>query len=279
MSVWTEFRGQERVVAQLRRAIECERVPHAYLMSGPSGAPMLEMALALASALNCQTHRGEGCVECDACAKIAAGIHPDVVTLVREGAAQIVPIESVRTQVIGRIGLPPHEADLRVFIVEEATAMAPPAANALLKTLEEPPSRTLFVLCTTAPEQLLPTIRSRCQRVRFGGGDVVASELDPQRAARIASLADELASDAPQGALAARIAEGKGDTPPILVAAAQRLHARARAAAGEADLDNARRASTRAQAILSWHTAVSIHNANPQLAVEALLVQLAELAA
>ena len=279
MSVWTEFRGQERVVAQLRRAIECDRVPHAYLMSGPSGAPMVPMALALASALNCNVHRGEGCLDCDACAKIVAGIHPDVVTLVREGAAQIVPIESVRTQVIGRIGLPPHEADLRVFIVEEATAMAPPAANALLKTLEEPPARTLFVLCTTAPEQLLPTIRSRCQRVRFGGGDVVASEQDPQRAARIARLAEELASERPPEALAARIAEGKGDTPPILIAAAQRLHAQARAAALDTDLAMARRASVRAQTILSWHTAVAIHNANPQLAVEALLVQLAELVA
>ena len=238
---------------------------------------MVETALALASALNCQRQRGEGCGECDACAKIAAGIHPDVVTLVREGAAQIVPIESVRTQVIGRIGLPPHEADLRVFIVEEATALAPPAANALLKTLEEPPARTLFVLCTTAPEQLLPTIRSRCQRIRLNGGDVISSELDPQRAARIASLAEELAAGDPTPTLAARITEGKGDTPPILISAARHLHRSALAAAGASDVDNARRASTRAQTILSWHTAVSIHNANPLLAVESLLSQLAEL--
>src|SRR5262245_64674900 len=145
---------------------------------------MLDTALALACALNCGTNRGEGCGECEACSKIIGGIHPDVGTLVREGAANIVPIESVRNQVIGRIALPPHEALTRVFIVEEATSMAPPAANALLKTLEEPPARTLFVLCTTAPEQLLPTIRSRCQRVRFGGGsgvgDLVAN--DPERA-------------------------------------------------------------------------------------------------
>src|SRR5437660_264263 len=92
------------------------------------------------------------------------------------GAANIVPIESVRAQVIARIALPPHEANVRVFVVEEATSMAPPAANALLKTLEEPPARTLFVLCTTAPEQLLPTIRSRCQRVRFAAGAVGADD-------------------------------------------------------------------------------------------------------
>jgi DNA polymerase III delta' subunit len=172
VSVWQGLQGQERAVAQLRRSIERGRVPHAYLFSGPPGAPLGDAAIALAMALSCQRAPGDGSDAdpdgmCSACAKIASGIHPDVVTLVREGAAQIVPIESVRNQVIARVGYPPHEGELRVFIVEEATALAPPAANALLKTLEEPPSRTLFMLCTTAPDQLLPTIRSRCQRVRF----------------------------------------------------------------------------------------------------------------
>src|SRR5262249_39517329 len=175
VSVWTDLAGQERAVAQLCRSIERGRVPHAYLFSGPPDAPLVDAAIALAMALCCQRTPGEGCdgdpdAMCDACAKIASGIHPDVVTLVREGAAQIVPIESVRSQVIARVGFPPNEAPLRVFIVEEATALAPPAANALLKTLEEPPGRTMFVLCTTAPDQLLPTIRSRCQRVRFAAG-------------------------------------------------------------------------------------------------------------
>jgi DNA polymerase III delta' subunit len=280
---WSDLSGQERVVALLRRAIARQRVPHAYLFSGPSGAPMLDTALMLARALNCLAPVGdEPCVEpaaaCDACAKIAGGFHPDVVTLVREGAAQIVPIENVRNQVIARLGLPPHEAKVRVFVVEEATALAPPAANALLKTLEEPPARTLFVLCTTAPEQLLPTIRSRCQRVRFGGGTAVIAD-DPARAARIAELADALASNDPDRGLPARVVEGKGDAAPVLIAAAQRLHARAIAAAAADQLDAARVCSARAQAVLSWHTAIAIHNANPQLALEALLARLAEVRA
>jgi DNA polymerase-3 subunit delta' len=266
--------GQDRVTDLLRRAIERDRVPNAYLMSGPPGAPLLDTAIALACALNCQRSKGDPCGECDPCSKIVAGIHPDVVTLVREGAANIVPIESVRTQVIGRIGLPPHEADTRVFIVEEATAMAPPAANALLKTLEEPPARTLFVLCTTAPEQLLPTIRSRCQRVRFGGGSPVASA-DPARAERIAALGEELARDVPDPTLPQRVAEGKGDAAPVLVAAAQRLHARAHEAAAAGDVATARRAAKRAETILSWHTAVAVHNASPALAIEAVIAQLA----
>lgn len=278
MSVWDNVRDQDRVVAQLQRAIERDRVPHAYLFSGPPGAPLYDTALALATALSCTTARGTGCGSCDACSKIAAGIHPDVVTLVREGAAQIVPIESVRNQVIARMGLPPHEGVVRVFIVEEATSLAPPAANALLKTLEEPPARTLFVLCTTAPEQLLPTIRSRCQRVRFGAGaGIDVASADPARAERVAALGEELAADRHDPMLPARIAQEKGDTAPVLVAAARLLHARAHAAAARNDTETARRAAARAQTIISWQTAVAVHNANPQLAIDALIAQLAQL--
>lgn len=275
MSLWDGIPQQERVVGLLRRAIERSRVPHAYLFSGPVGAPLQDTAIALAAALNCAVARGEGCGECDSCAKILSGIHPDVVTLIREGAANIVPIESVRNQVLARIGVPPHEADVRVFIVEEATAMAPPAANALLKTLEEPPARTLFVLLTTAPEQLLPTIRSRCQRVRFGGG-VGLVDADPSRAERISKLGEELAGDRHDPTLPNRVAEGKGDAAPVLVAAALRLHRQAHDAAARGDTLSARRASRRAQTVLSWHTGVAIHNANPQLAIEALIAQLAD---
>jgi DNA polymerase-3 subunit delta' len=291
VSVWQGLAGQERAVAQLRRSIERGRVPHAYLFSGPPGAPLVDAATALAMALSCQRNPGEGCDAdpsgprgedgdngmCVACAKIASGIHPDVVTLVREGAAQIVPIESVRSQVIARIAFPPHEGPLRVFIVEEATALAPPAANALLKTLEEPPGRALFVLCTTAPDQLLPTIRSRCQRVRFAAGSALPADADPARAERVAALGAELAGDVHDGSLSARIAEAKGDAAPVLVAAARALHLRAHAAAREGDLEIARRAGSRAQAILAWHIPVAIHNANPQLAIDALIAQLREL--
>ena len=266
--------GQDRAVAQLQRAIAAGRVPHAYLFSGPPGASMTDTAIALACALNCVSAPGQGCGECEACTKILGGFHPDVVTLQREGAANIVPIESVRAQVIARIALPPHEAKVRVFIVEEATAMAPPAANALLKTLEEPPARTLFVLCTTAPEQLLPTIRSRCQRVRFAAGSGATGD-DAARTERIAKLGDELAADAPDVSLAQRIAEGKGDAPLVVLAAATRLHAKARAAADAADLETARVASRRAQIVMSWHVPIAIHNANPQLAIEALIAELA----
>ncbi len=279
MSVWQGLHGQERAVAQLRRSIERGRVPHAYLFSGPPGAPLVDAAICLAMALCCQRSPGDGCegdpeAMCGACAKIAGGIHPDVVTLAREGAMQMVPIESVRNQVLARVAFPPHEGASRLFLVEEATAMAPPTANALLKTLEEPPARTLFVLCTTAPDQLLPTIRSRCQRVRFAAGSALPPDTDAARAERVAALGAELAGDRHDTALPARIAEAKGDTAPVLVAAARALHVKAHGAAIGGDAAAARRAATRAQTILSWHTAVAIHNASQQLAIESLIIQL-----
>ncbi len=276
----SSVQGQDRVIALLRRAHERGRMPHAYLFSGPLGAPLVDTALALAGALNCQVAPGEGCGACVSCEKIVGGIHPDVVTLVREGAGQIVPIENVRNQVIARLGLPPHEADVRVFVIEEATALAPPAANALLKTLEEPPARTLFVLCTSAPEQLLPTIRSRCQRVRFAASDAIAaSGEDAARATRVAELADELVGAVAGGddarlGLASRIAEGKGDPQLVVLAAAQRLHARATAAAASGDFTAARRDAKAAERALAWHTPLAIHHANPALAIDALIGEL-----
>ena len=111
------------ILNPLVKLIERGRMPHAYLFSGPVGAPLVDTALALAGALNCHAKPGEGCGACVSCEKIAGGIHPDVVTLVREGAGQIVPIENVRNQVIARLGLPPHEADVRAWLRH---ALVPP---------------------------------------------------------------------------------------------------------------------------------------------------------
>ena len=183
---------------------------------------------------------------------------------------------------IARVALPPHEARMRVFIVDEATALQGAAANALLKTLEEPPARTMFVLATAAPEQLLPTIRSRCQRLHFAprGADVQAREAgDDATAARQAEVAGEVAALAtPSGprevgeaiALAARVAEDKGAAA-VLELAAHRLHARARAAAEAGDAAEARRLADRGGRVLAAITSLSLHNALAPLAAEALL--------
>ena len=275
--------GQDRVIARLRAAIARGRVHHAYLFTGAPGSGKRATALAFASALNCLVAPGEGCEECDACSRIAQGIHPDVVTLEREGAAQIVPIESVRANVIARVGLPPHEARMRVFLIDEATALQGAAANALLKTLEEPPNRTMFVLGSAAPEQLLPTIRSRCQRVHFAprAADLRAREAgDLAAAEKLAALAAEVAAFAPGTsprelgnaiALAARATEGKGDAAAVLEQAAHRLHAEARAKAIAGDAHGAQLAAARGRRLLEAITSLTLHNALGPLAIEAVL--------
>lgn len=279
----SDIRGQPRAIAALRRAIATGRVPHAYLFSGPEHSGKYTAALAVAAALNCVRTPGEGCADCEACAKIADGIHPDVITLRAEGAAQIIPIDAIRSEVVARVALPPHEGRARLFVVEEAAAMQGPAANALLKTLEEPPARTHFILITTAPDQLLPTIRSRCQRIAFAAlpPDVRADlAIDGEDDGRRQQLADRLwsavaSADAEAADRAAGEAtEDKTDTIPVLHRVAERLHERARAAAMAGDLATAAAHADGARAALAAARAVDRHNAHALLAVEALVRRL-----
>jgi DNA polymerase-3 subunit delta' len=278
-----DVRGQDRAVAVLRRALSGDRVPHAYLFAGPARSGKYTTGLALAAAMNCLQVPGEGCGACEACSKIDGGIHPDVITLEREGAAQIIPIESIRKAVLARVGLPPHEGRARVYLIEEAGALQGPAANALLKTLEEPPARTHFVVITTAPDQLLPTILSRCQRVPFLAlPPDLRAELahDDEGAARLEEMVDRLQAAVQRGdslalgQAAAEVTQDKTDTAPVLQLLAVRLHQRARAAAIDGDLPVAAALARSARAVLETEMTVALHNAHGQLAFDDLLRQL-----
>lgn len=157
--------GQTRAIEQLRGALARGTLHHAYLFHGPDGVGKHTAARALAQAANCETAPGEGCERCDPCRKIAADLHPDIKwfpVLPEKGQT-----ERVR-ELISQLGYPPNEARARLVILDPADELNDTAANVLLKTLEEPPSRTHFVLVTARPASLLVTIRSRCQRVVFG---------------------------------------------------------------------------------------------------------------
>ncbi len=158
--------GQERAVRLLQRGLATGRTPHAYLFTGPEGIGKRAAAHALAQAVNCQ--RGDavddGCGACQSCRKIARGLHPDVQVI--EPAGATLKIEQVRA-LEADAALGPYEAKRKVFILDGAEKMTEQAANALLKTLEEPPGRTVIVLLTTTPSALPPTIVSRCQTVTF----------------------------------------------------------------------------------------------------------------
>ncbi len=178
------LRAQDAPVETIRRALRTGRVHHAYLFEGPDGVGKELAAFGLAQALVCEKAGPEACGICSACvralpdAKTTRPKHADVVVLERalyEPAAigrrtpenQDLSIDQIRTLVLAHAQFPPHEGRARVFVMRRAEEMSTPAANALLKTLEEPNAKMHFILLTSQPDALLPTILSRVQRVRF----------------------------------------------------------------------------------------------------------------
>lgn len=157
--------GQSEAIGLLRGAMHRERIPSAYLFLGPRNIGKRTTALTLAKALNCREASGDSCDACPSCRKIDEQVHPDVETVSPDG--RFIKIGQVR-EVTNRLALIPFEAAKRVIVFSQAGRMQDPAANAMLKTLEEPPLNTLLILCAERAAQLPETIVSRCVPVRFG---------------------------------------------------------------------------------------------------------------
>jgi DNA polymerase III subunit delta' len=189
-----DLTGHRRIVELLARSIDRGTLPPTLLFAGPSGAGTRQTAFAVAQTLNC-TNRArnpiDACGTCAACVRIARGVHPDVL-VVEPGDSGAIKIDQVR-EVVDRAAFRPFEGRRRVVIFDEADALVVPAQNALLKTLEEPPPSTVFILTTSRPDTLLPTVRSRCIRLSFAAAgpievDADAREVASQVLAQIASL-------------------------------------------------------------------------------------------
>ena len=158
-------------VAQWRRLADARResrFPHAILLAGAAGVGKSQFAQRLAGALVCPTPdaAGDACGACDACRQTAAGIHPDLLRVSPEEPGKAIKIDAVRELTAKSVLAAQHQGH-RVIVIDPADAMNRSAANALLKTLEEPSSRTVLVLVSSQPDRLPPTIRSRCQVVAF----------------------------------------------------------------------------------------------------------------
>jgi DNA polymerase-3 subunit delta' len=170
--VFRDIVGHRRLVTLLTRAIARDTLPPALLLAGPAGIGKRRVATALASAINCLEPVAtpvlprDACGQCASCRRIARGVHPDVI-LIAPGDSGTIKIEEIR-DVIKRAGYRPFEARRRLVIIDDADALVVAAQNALLKTLEEPPSASLFVLVSSMPDALLPTVLSRTPRLRFG---------------------------------------------------------------------------------------------------------------
>ena len=159
-----EIVGQDHAVALLFRAVALGRLAHACLFDGPESVGKRSAALGLALALSCPEAPGQGCGACDTCRRIVGGQHPDVLSFAP--ATQQYVIEQAR-EMVAIASTRPHEAPVRVLILDQADRLNPSSGNCLLKTMEEPCPGNHLVLVTSAPDRLLATIRSRTQRVRF----------------------------------------------------------------------------------------------------------------
>ncbi|TFG46791.1 MAG: DNA polymerase III subunit delta' [Dehalococcoidia bacterium] len=198
--------GLDNIIAFLARTLESDGLFHAYLFSAPQHSGKKALALKLAQALNCVGDNSP-CGDCAPCRRIAAGNHADVqivntdsVSSDSESKNRVdLSIEQIRG-IIHSASFPPYEGRYRVFIIEDAEKMSVAAANALLKTLEEPPTQVVFILTTSKENLLLETIHSRCQRVRLGAAT---------RQQIRSFLEDSLAIPMDQADLFARICEGR----------------------------------------------------------------------
>ncbi len=195
MTVWADLVGQDRVVEVLRRAVagDAHAMTHAWLITGPPGSGRSNAARAFAAALQCE--RG-GCGECSACRTSLSGAHPDV-TLVRTEQLSI-GVDEVR-DLVRRAAMAPTLGRYQVIVVEDADRVTERGADALLKSIEEPAARTVWLLCAPTPDDVVVTSRSRCRRVELATPSAAAvAELLVRRDGVPADLA----------AFAARVAQG-----------------------------------------------------------------------
>jgi len=203
---FAEIVGQHHVTQTLANAVKADRIAHAYLFSGPRGTGKTSTARVLAMAVNCEHGpTAEPCGECEPCRRIIAGNALDVIEI---DAASNRGIDEIR-ELRERVGLAPADARMKIYIIDEVHMLTPEAYNAFLKTLEEPPAHVIFVLATTEPHRVLPTILSRCQRFDFhrvGLRDLEATirsvaakeklKVDDKAVALLAHAADGSARDA-----------------------------------------------------------------------------------
>ena len=161
-----EILGNEMVKDHFKRAIENHKISHAYILTGEAGMGRKSIANAFAMTLLCEKGGSEPCMTCHSCKQVMSGNHPDLIYVKHEKPGSI-GVDDVREQINDTIMIRPYSSYYKIYIVDEAEKMTVQAQNALLKTIEEPPSYAVIILITTNQEAFLPTILSRCVQMKL----------------------------------------------------------------------------------------------------------------
>jgi DNA polymerase-3 subunit delta' len=177
--MFSDFPDQSRIVQLFQRSLERDRLAHAYLFAGHSLAELEDMARTLAKTVNCLSPPRRApsglpldcCDHCDPCRRIEQYNHPDVSWIRPESKSRVITIDIIR-ELMQTVNLKPSVADFKVGVIVAADRLNTQAANSFLKTLEEPPPKSLLILLTTEPQRMLETILSRCLRLNFTGAGV-----------------------------------------------------------------------------------------------------------
>ena len=158
--------GHDTIKEHLKKAIESDHVSHAYILTGETGMGRKSLANAFAMTLLCEKGKSEPCMECHACKQVMSSNHPDLIFVGHEKPGSI-GVDDIRGQIHDTIMIRPYSSYYKIYIVDEAEKMTVQAQNALLKTIEEPPSYAIIMLLTTNQEAFLPTILSRCVQLKL----------------------------------------------------------------------------------------------------------------
>ena len=161
MAGFKDIVGQKSVIAHIKKAIEAHTVSHAYIINGESGMGKKMLAEIFSTTLQCERGTSEPCMECRSCRQAAGRNHPDIKWVSHEKPASI-SVEEIREQLVNDMAIKPYSGRYKIYIIDEGEKMTPAAQNALLKTIEEPPSYGVIMILSANKEMLLQTILSRC---------------------------------------------------------------------------------------------------------------------
>lgn len=161
MAGFSDIVGHRQIIEHLQRAIDSDKVSHAYIFNGPERSGKMMLAEAFSMALQCEAGGSRPCMECHSCRQALSKNQPDIIYLQHEKPVTI-SVDDIRRQVNNDIGIKPYNSPHKIYIIDEAEKMNQEAQNALLKTIEEPPAYGVILLLTTNADAFLPTILSRC---------------------------------------------------------------------------------------------------------------------